>query len=215
MDFPRDVSEVVTYGGPSIDFGRSEMTVPWERIEDGKPLVACSFGTSYRMLPEAERTRRFATVIRGVREAGDLRLVLAAGDEVTLRAVSSVPEARDAVVVKWFSQLDVLQRACLMITHGGWGTVKECVFHGVPMLVSPIANDHRGAAARGHYDGLGSVIKARDFVPTRFRDLVSTILADQAMKERVRRMSGVLRDFETKSEAANLIEALVKGAALG
>jgi UDP:flavonoid glycosyltransferase YjiC (YdhE family) len=213
MDLPRNASETVTYGGPSIDLDRSGLPMPWEGAEDRKPMVACSFGTSYRMLPHAERTRRFRAVIRGVGEAGDVQLVIAVGDEATVRAVSSIPEARNAVVVKWFPQMGVLTRACLMITHGGWGTVKECVYHGVPMLVSPIANDHRGAAARVQFHGLGSVIKERDFVPARFREAVRTILADQAMKQRLRRMSGVLRDFEAKSEAADLIETLARGTA--
>lgn len=57
-------------------------------------------------------------------------------------------------------QLDILKYADLMITHGGLGSIKECMDANVPMLVVPINYelDQLGNAARIEANGLGKRI---------------------------------------------------------
>ena len=54
-------------------------------------------------------------------------------------------------------QLEVLQKTSVFITHGGLNSVKESIYHLVPMLVYPVSDDvdHMGNAARVVYRGLG------------------------------------------------------------
>lgn len=54
-------------------------------------------------------------------------------------------------------QLQVLELADLYVTHGGFGSVKESVFYGVPMLVYPLdlRYDQDGNALKVEYHKLG------------------------------------------------------------
>ncbi len=62
---------------------------------------------------------------------------------------------------KWLPQLQILEYANLMITHGGLGTYKECVDTSVKMLVAPInlSLDQIGNSARIQKNGFGNYIK--------------------------------------------------------
>src|SRR5690606_27887204 len=62
--------------------------------------------------------------------------------------------------VGWAPQQAVLQRAAAMISVGGMGTVKECLWHAVPLVLAPHFNpyDAQGNAARVRYHGLGATV---------------------------------------------------------
>jgi len=54
-------------------------------------------------------------------------------------------------------QLDMLKHCDLMITHGGFGSIKECIAAGVPLLIYPLNPDvdQPGNSARCVSSGLG------------------------------------------------------------
>src|SRR5580692_4466296 len=54
----------------------------------------------------------------------------------------------NVTVFKWAPQVEVLQLSAIAIIHGGLGTVKECIYHGVPMIVLPDGYDQPANAAR-------------------------------------------------------------------
>ncbi|MNN64268.1 Oleandomycin glycosyltransferase [compost metagenome] len=64
-------------------------------------------------------------------------------------------------IYDWLSQKDILARASLFITHGGFGSIKEAIQLKVPMLVCPFHADHYGNAARVQYWSLGKIIDAK------------------------------------------------------
>jgi UDP:flavonoid glycosyltransferase YjiC (YdhE family) len=49
-----------------------------------------------------------------------------------------------------------------MITHGGLGSVKECIALGVPMNVYPLKDDQQGNGARVVHHRLGRAGRVRD-----------------------------------------------------
>ena len=58
-------------------------------------------------------------------------------------------------------QLGLLQRASPMITNGGPGTVRECIWFRVPMIVAPCRYDQPGNAARVVRHGLGRRVSVK------------------------------------------------------
>lgn len=54
-----------------------------------------------------------------------------------------------------------LERANVVVTHGGLNTVMDSIIAGTPMLVMPIAFDQPGIAARVTYRGLGEQLHYR------------------------------------------------------
>lgn len=61
----------------------------------------------------------------------------------------------NVTIVPWAQQIGVLQVSTIMINHGGLGTIKECIYFGVPMIVFPDRYDQPTNAERVVFHGLG------------------------------------------------------------
>ncbi len=70
---------------------------------------------------------------------------------------TNVPTVDNVKILSFVPQLDFLKYADAMITHGGMGSIKECIQAGVPMLVYPLDKkmDQPGNGARVQARGLG------------------------------------------------------------
>lgn len=79
-------------------------------------------------------------------------------------------------------QIDILKYADLMITHGGLGSIKECMDAGVPLLVVPINQelDQPGNAARIEANGLGKRIFL-DATPKQIETKLNDLLKNKTM----------------------------------
>lgn len=99
-------------------------------------------------------------------------------------------------------QLDVLNYCDLMITHGGLGSVKECVAAGVPMLVYPLNTgvDQPGNSARIVSLGLGLRGKVSES-PASIHRKVYTILNTSLYKKNCRLMQQRLVEDGQQVEA--------------
>lgn len=143
----------VHYVEPSLDLERrAEHPFPWEQVDPGRRLAYVSLGSqSYRA--GADTVARFFAAVAGA-FAGlpGWQLVLSTGGLVD---PAQVPRPNGAIVTAWAPQLELLARAGLMITHGGLGTVKECIYHGVPMVVFPISHDQPDNARRVVHHNIG------------------------------------------------------------
>jgi zeaxanthin glucosyltransferase len=208
LDFP----EVLPRAGrhyleASIDLERREPDgFPWERLDDSRPLVYCSLGSHPQDYKKSEAF--FQAVLDAVRQRPGWQLVLAAS-----QAYIGSPLFRDvppnAVVVDWVPQLAVLKKAAVMITHGGLGTVKECIYFGVPMVVFPMAFDQPENAARIACHGLGVRGDTDDLSTPHVLHLVDRVLADPAFRARTALMSSVFRELETSGTGTRVVEGLL------
>ncbi|MFF1823382.1 glycosyltransferase [Kribbella sp. NPDC058245] len=127
---------------PKVDF-------PWDRLDD-RPLVVITLGTA-----NAEAGRRF--LAEGV-------AALASMPEVQGVVAGHLPHA-DVVVVERIPQVELLQRAAVVVCHGGQNTVSESLHAGVPLVVAPIRDDQSmlaqqvvtaGAGVRVRFDRAGA-----------------------------------------------------------
>lgn len=201
LDFPRP-AEAERHYVESLDLKRTEPEFPWERLPAQKPLVYCALGGQlYRARETPTFLRR---VVRAFAARPDLSLVLATGQHTTAEKLGPCPS--NVIVVQRAPQLGLLARARLMITHGGLGSVKECIAHGVPMLVFPLDVDQPGNAARVVHHGLGL---AADIGKTSARTLlrmVDRVLTEPSFGERCAAFQTELARFEAQSRGADLVE---------
>jgi UDP:flavonoid glycosyltransferase YjiC (YdhE family) len=88
-------------------------------------------------------------------------------------------------VFKSVPQLEILSRADLFITHGGFNSIKESIFYTVPMLVFPIEfkTDHPGNSARVIYHRFGLRGDARKDSPSGIKEKIETLLSDGSFKK--------------------------------
>jgi MGT family glycosyltransferase len=142
-----------------------------------------------------------------MRERPDWQLVLAAG--VHLRATDLHPVPDNVVVVNWAPQLEMLERASIMITHGGLGGVKEAIFFGVPMIVFPCRWDQPHNAARIVYHGLGVRGDINNGSVGQIHSLIDAIAKDPKFKSRVDAMSRTFREIEDSGVGVSTVEKII------
>lgn len=196
----------VHYVEPSIDAGRrTETPFPWERLDPGRRLLFVSLGSQSYRAGEAKVLRFLTEVARAFDDRLDWQLVLSTGGLLDAEAILPPP---GGLVTAWAPQVQLLGRAAVMITHGGLGTLKECVYCGVPAVVFPISHDQPDNARRVVHHGLGVAGDLESFSPAGIAALVDA--ADQsAVRQSVARMQRVFREAEEAGAGTRLIEELV------
>lgn len=124
--------------------------------QPGEKWIYCSFGTYYQGA-DATLLRFVTNLLDIVRAWPTVRLICSVNKYLieTLRAREFIPAN-----VHFFSrvpQLRVLAEADLFITHGGFGSIKESIHYGVPMLVYPLdaKYDQNGNALKVEHHRLG------------------------------------------------------------
>jgi zeaxanthin glucosyltransferase len=129
------------YAGPFHDGkGRLDFPFPWDQLT-GEPIVYASMGTV-----QNGNAQIFRTIADAVSKHKGLQLVLAIGNVLRPEQIGPVPN--NAIVVNNAPQLELLKKASVCITHGGFNTVIEALTQGVPQIAIPVTNDQPGVAAR-------------------------------------------------------------------
>lgn len=205
FDFPRPARRGRHYVGPSVDLevGPSP-DFPWHRIDSNARLIYFSFGSQAYRYPNFVKIAR--AVIRAVGAREDEQLVLVAGDD---RAGDLGPLPNNVIRVPHAPQIELLRIATVAMTHGGLGTVKECILMGVPMVTFPQCFDQPGNAARIEYHGLGVRCIDAQFDHDEVRRLLNCIYQTPSIVDNVRRMQRLFQSAEQEDRAVKLIEHLL------
>lgn len=204
FDFPRPPSAGRHYV-ESIDLERKGQTYDFGTIPESKPLVYCALGGQlYRPRATPEFFRR---LLRVFEQKPEWHLILSLGRHLRPENLGAAPP--NVSVLQSAPQLAVLQRARLMITHGGLGSVKECILFGVPMLVIPLAIDQPGNAARVVHHGLGLVGDVERSSSAGLLELIARVLNEPSFRARTARMQRRFQEVEGRTRGADVAESLL------
>jgi len=182
---------------------------PWGRL-DGRPLIFASLGT----IPDPANVpvfRKIAAACTGV----DAQLVLALGKwnkdgEKIQKMLGTLPG--DHIVVDFAPQLKLLDRAALLITHGGTNTVLEALSRGLPMVALPRTHDQPGMGSRIVYSGTGLCGSFKHSTPEEIRGMVGRVLAEDSFRQRAMALKETMVAAGGAQRAADLAEeALTMG----
>ena len=201
---------LLSYVGPLVPEQRNDPradTLGWRRwnglrgacSEAGRPLVYASLGTFWSA--DKDFLRRIIAVFE---RRQDWDLVLGLGGTLEPEALGSAPD--NVLLLPYAPQLEILKSADLAITHGGIGTINECLLHRVPMVVySTGFVDQHGCAARVAHHGVGVVgDKDADEVET-IEKKISQALEDPELRQRVEAMGRALENYGRRTVAEQLI----------
>lgn len=205
LDFPGAQTPTRRYLGLGIDLRRSDFEMDWSDLDLSLPLVYCSMGTHSEGYPQAPAF--FTAVTDLARTMPDHQFLLNVGLARNREDFHGGP--RNLTVVQRAPQLQVLERASVMVTNGGLGTVKECVLNGVPMIVVPQCMDQEGNAARVVFHGLGVRAALSALGRKDARRLIAAVASDSAFRSRVQRMRDVVQREEEFHPGVDYIESFV------
>ncbi len=206
---------LVSYVGPMVPDQRNDPRADtlgwrqWHELREGgseatRPLIYASLGTYWSA--DEDFLKRIIAVFERRR---DWDLVLGLGDTLKPEALGSAPD--NVLVLPYAPQLEILKAADLAITHGGIGTINECLLHRVPMVVySTGFVDQHGCAVRVAHHGVGVVgNKDADDVET-IEKTISQALEDPELRHRVEAMGRALESYARRSVAEELILKLAR-----
>ncbi len=209
FDFSHPEVPELYFVEPSIDVERSQPPFPWERLDPSKQLIYCALGSQAHRSPAAARI--LETVLQAVQNRENWQLVMATSEDPERLVLPSA--SASTILVKTAPQLELLARALVMITHGGTGSLRECIFFGVPMIVMAHMRDHVGNAARVVYHGLGVREDPRKVTSGQLARDIELLLTDEAMRERVRTMQKEFRRLEAERPSLAIVERYLRSGA--
>ncbi len=200
LDFPHRPSPRIEYLGPLLGTDRVEPELGeeargrWEALVEARagtarprPLIYATLGTfAVDERPLLDRIVAVATV------RPDWDLVLGLGGAVDPDDLGPLPP--NALPLRWAPQLRILAEADVVVTHGGTGTLREAIHHGVPSVVFPTgrgANDQAGAARRIAHHRLGVVGDPSTDTAADIEAAIDAALTDPAIRAGVERLQRV------------------------
>jgi zeaxanthin glucosyltransferase len=203
FDFPRhELPASFHYTGPFIDpEARPEVPFPWEQL-DGRPLVYASLGTLQNLLPK---------VFRMIAEACaplDVQLVIGLGHGLRPEELGDLPG--NPLVRSYVPQLQLLERAQMMVTHAGMNSALECLSQGVPMVAIPISHDQPNIAQRIAWTGTGTMVPLETLSVDRLRDAVKEVLADSRYRTAALCLQQEIKQAHGLDRAADLVESVIE-----
>lgn len=203
FDFPRErLPDHFHYTGPWHATGRDHaIDFPWDRL-DGRPLVYASLGTLQNRLQHV-----FAAILAGCANL-PVQVVLSLGRAGAVWDGGPIPD--NAVVVPFAPQLDLLDRAAVVITHAGLNTVLETLARGKPMLCIPVTNDQPGVASRVKYLQVGDLVVPGKVTAEGVRQTVQHLLTDPAIQARSTELARRIKEGPGVNDAARIIETALQ-----
>jgi UDP:flavonoid glycosyltransferase YjiC (YdhE family) len=154
---------------------------------------------------------------------GDIALVPAALKAISalgLRGVATIGEKNDPAVVgplpagahleKSLSHAEVLERAALLVSHAGHGSVSKALWYGVPMVLVPWGRDQPGVALRAKRLGVARVVSPDDL--DTLPDAIADVLTDDGYRANAASHASRIRSGDPLTLACDRIEAYVAAA---
>ena len=168
-----------------------------------EPAILASFGSIFDFFPDAI-----------AQELCDAFSQLKYQVIWKLKNESHCTNVKNVKIMDWIPQNDLLahERVHLFITHGGFNSMVETVYHSKPVLIMPIAFDQINIAAFVVNKGMGIRMYFHQFTISGFINNIEKVLADQKYKQNMQKASAIMRDQpNTGAEKASyLINHVVK-----
>jgi MGT family glycosyltransferase len=206
IDFPdpADMNQRC-YAGICVDEARKDCSFDASALNLQKPLIYCSLGTHSSHYHYSKRL--YECLFEAMEQLKDYHLLLQA--EGFERQLYSGAIPGNVSIFHNVPQLELLKRAKLFITHGGFSSVREGIFYGVPMIVFPGWHDQPGNAARVVYHGLGKKANMKNITTTKLVTIIKEVLSNEQILHAVRQMQKMSRDTKEFQLAIQFIESFL------
>jgi MGT family glycosyltransferase len=173
-------------------------TFSWDAIAADTPLIYVTGGTQAGFTPA-----QFQVIAQAL-EGTSTTCVLALFDAYREDVVRDIPA--HARAFRFVPQAALLERASLLVCHGGANTVMDGLMHGVPVLAIPRGHDQGVQAALLEASGAGRRLAADELTLARCRELTTSMLPATAPERRsARAIADACRDADGAVGAADLL----------
>jgi UDP:flavonoid glycosyltransferase YjiC (YdhE family) len=136
-----------------------------------------------------------------------VRVVVTLGPDHAADEITTVPA--NARLERTVSHAAVLERAALMVSHGGHGSVMKALWYGRPMVLIPWGRDQPGVAARAAALGVAEVLPQDHTFPKALAAGIDRAFTDEQSRDTAARHRDRLRRTDPQGTAASLLETIL------
>jgi UDP:flavonoid glycosyltransferase YjiC (YdhE family) len=165
-----------------------------------RPTVLACLGTVFNKTPGV-----LEAIIDGLRDE-PLNLIVVFGEHEDPARFG--PQPANVRLVPCLSQPRLLPHCDLLITHGGFNSVKEALSEAVPMVVIPITADQPYSAQRCAALGVGRVIDPAARTARAIRDATRSVLAAPSYRSNAQDFRADMAALPGPEHVVRLLEAL-------
>jgi MGT family glycosyltransferase len=162
---------------------------------DGRPFVVVSLGTVFDHHP---------TLLTDIIQAIGDRATILVGTKSELGPVGDHVRVR-----RWLPMSEVLPRADLFVTHGGWGSTVGGMVAGVPELVLPLGAEQPVNAIRLRSTGAGLALFREERSLDQLRGCIDRLLGEPIFKMNAQRLADEVRGMPSPEDQVSLFEEAV------
>ena len=182
-----------------------------EDLGASEDLIYASLGSAVET--HREIGQRFYKAFFELAASLPLHFILSLGSGYELDRLGTIPD--NVKAYEWVPQMEVLERSRAAITHGGLGTVKECIWHGVPMVVLPAGRDQPLNAERVEHHGLGRALDPTQLTPDTLSEALNHVLESPEVDRKITAMRELFRRREAEEIGADTVEEILASASGG
>ncbi|GAB3738253.1 glycosyltransferase [Microlunatus parietis] len=196
MDWPAQADAIVQFSVPGFEYPRSDLpdrvhfvgplslpttepaTLPdwWADLDQDQAVIIVNQGTVANQDYDQLIAPALTALGRPAGTAADPLIVVTTGGRPLDTLPQPLPDNVRAATYLPFDQL--LPKADLMITNGGYGGVHAALRHGVPLIVAGTTEDKVEVGARVTYTGVGINLATNRPTPPQLAEAVRTVLGD-------------------------------------
>jgi UDP:flavonoid glycosyltransferase YjiC (YdhE family) len=185
---------------------KNECPPDWLDNLPARPTVYATVGTVLGRSGRAQRTLH--SVLQALRDE-PINLIVTVGPDAD--PCDFGPQPPNVRIERFIPQELVLPRCDLVLAHGGFGTVKGALSHGVPMVLLPHSADQPDNARRCAASGVGMVV-GTERGPEAIRDAVRRVLSDSSYRVNAQRVRAEILELPGPEEVIPVLEQLANRA---
>jgi MGT family glycosyltransferase len=215
-EFSRESPWLNLYEFPAAaDYARARPLAPtWHRMDSSVRATEAPFDVSEH-LPGDGKVVYLSLGSLGCMDLGLMQRLIDALATTKQRVIVSMGPLKDQMTLgprmygdEFLPQPSILPQCDLLITHGGNNTVCEGFHFGLPMIGLPLFWDQYDNAQRLDETGFGARLPTYDWTEEQLVGTVERLLADDALRARMRASARDVRAQAGSAKGADLIERL-------
>ncbi|SDU74717.1 glycosyltransferase [Jiangella alkaliphila] len=179
----------------------------WDDLgADGRPVVHVTQGS---LRPDL--TELVLPAVRGLADEPVQVVVTTGGaSRADLEQAAGAALPANCLVVPWIPYDELLARADVFVTNGGYTGVTLALAHGVPIVQAGTTEEKAENAARIQWSGVGLRLGKTHPAPAKVRAAVRRVLDEPSFRTAARRIQAEMAEHDAANEAAGLLERLAR-----
>ncbi len=208
LDFPIPSRELKNkfYLGGLVDIKRRRQQ-DFQFPQTEKPIVYCMLGTRSKHAND-KKNQFLRALIHRCTKIEQYFFVFSLGRYLNPSDFPDLPN--HILLASYIPQIEVLQKATIMINHAGGDSIKECIRFAVPMICFPFSDDQFGNGARMAYHQLAIVKPFQQEELKNLDQMLEELLQNEVYGQNLQKFQQLFIENEQSDYAVKVIESFLE-----